>query len=259
MLRLCFSAAPPFWHDGVVGVRCPVLVGRDAEVGMLQASLAAALGGRGGFAAVWGDAGRGKSRLCRELIKGSPVPGILVTVGRAVPSGGSMPCRWLAEAVLGLLRPRGDWIDEPQLTPWLPVLAQMVPVPGVRPAGQTSSAARGEAMLRLLGWLGGGHGLLMVLEDLHWADPDTLDVIEYLADNVGREPLLCAGTLRRWPPTPAPDLADRLGTRNSASIIELAALDEPAVDAIAHAWAPPVTTAHLSRFRPPPPGIPSLP
>src|SRR5258708_14280217 len=166
MLRLCLSGVARFWHDGVVGVRCPVLVGRDAEIGMLQASLAAALGGRGGFAAVCGDAGLGKSRLCRELIKGSPVPGILVTVGRAVPSGASMPYRPLAEAVLGLLRPRGDWIDEPQLTPWLPVLAQMVPVPGVLPAGQTSSAARGGAVLRPLGWLRPEHRLLIVLDDL---------------------------------------------------------------------------------------------
>jgi len=220
--------------------------------------LAATLGGRGGFAAVCGDAGLGKSRLCRELIKGSPVLGILVTVGRAVPSGASMPYRPLAEAVLGLLRPRGDWIDEPQLTPWLPVLAQMVPVPGVLPAGQTSSAARGEAMLRLLGWLGAEHGLLMVLEDLHWADPDTLDVIEYLADNVGREPVLCVATLRRWPPTPASDLADRLATRNSASVIELAALDEPAVDAIAHACAPAITSADLARIRRAADGIPFL-
>src|SRR5262249_47829161 len=158
----------PFGMMGVVGVRCPVLVGRDAELGVLQASLAAALGGRGGFAAICGDAGLGKSRLCRELIKGSPL-GMLATVRRARPSDASMPYRPLAEAVLGLLRPRSEWIDEPQLMPWLPVLAQMVPVPGVLPAGQTSSAARGEAMLRLLGWLGAEHGLLMVLEDLHWA------------------------------------------------------------------------------------------
>src|SRR5260370_27066508 len=134
---------------------------------------------------------------------------MLVTGGRAGPSGASMPYRPLAEAVLGLLRPRDDWIDEPQLTPWLPVLAQMVPVPGVRPAGQTSSAARGEAMLRLLGWLGGEHGLLMVLEDLHWADPDTLDVIEYLADKVGGEPVLCVRTLARRVPTPLTGAAGR--------------------------------------------------
>jgi DNA-binding CsgD family transcriptional regulator/tetratricopeptide (TPR) repeat protein len=256
--KLSFSAEPALWHDGVVGVRCPVLVGRDTELGILQACLAAALDGRGSFAAVCGDAGLGKSRLCRELIRSSPDAGMLVTVGRAVPSGAITPYRPLAEAVLGMLRPRGDWIDDPRLAPWLPVLAQMVPVPGVRPAGQTSPAAKGEAMLRLLGWLGAEHGLLMVLEDLHWADPDTLDVIEYLADNVGREPVLCVGTLRRWPPTPASDLADRLGTRNSASVIELTPLDELAVDAIAHACAPDITGADLVRIRCAAEGIPFL-
>jgi len=225
---------------------------------MLRAHLAAALDGRGGFAAVCGDAGLGKSRLCRELIEGSAVEGMLVTVGRAVPSGASTPYRPLAEAFLGMLRPRGDWIDEPRLAPWLPVLAQMVPVPGVQPAGHASSAARGEAMLRLLAWVGGGHGLLMVLEDLHWADPDTLDVIEYLADNLGRERVLCVGTLRRWPPTPASELADRLGIRNSASVIELAALDGPAVDAIAHACAPDITGADLARIRCAADGVPFL-
>src|SRR5262249_62179058 len=127
------------------------------------------------------------SGLGRELTTGSP-RGILGTVGGAVRSEASMPYRPLAEAVLGLLRPRSEWIDEPQLMPWLPVLAQMVPVPGVLPAGQTSSAARGEAMLRLLGWLGAEHGLLMVLEDLHGADPGTLDVDEMLADKVGPDP-----------------------------------------------------------------------
>src|SRR5262249_57175687 len=136
------------------------------------------------------------------------------------------------------------------------VCASDLPVPGLPPAGQTSSAARGEAMLRLLGWLGAEHGLLMVLEDLHWADPDTLDVIEYLADNVGREPVLCVATLRRCPPTPASDLADRLGTRNSASVIDLAGLDEPAVDAMAHACAPAITTADLARIRCAADGIP---
>jgi DNA-binding CsgD family transcriptional regulator/tetratricopeptide (TPR) repeat protein len=248
----------PFGMMDVVGVRCPVLVGRDAELGMLQASLAAALEGRGGFAAVCGDAGLGKSRLCRELIEGSAAQGLLVTVGRAVPSGASMPYRPLAEAVLGMLRPRGDWIDEPRLAPWLPVLAQMVPVPGVRPASQTSSAARGEAMLRLLGWLGGEHALLMVLEDLHWADPDTLDVIEYLADNLSREPVLCVGTLRPRPPTPASELTGRLGARNSASVIELTALDVPAVDAIAHACAPAITDSDLARIRCAADGVPFL-
>ena len=160
----------------------------------------------------------------------------LVTVGRAVPSGASAPYRPLAEAVLRAVRARGVPAGEPDLTPWLPALEPVVPLPGLPPTGRRrpdgSPAVRGEAMLRLLRWLGSGRGLLVVLEDLHWADPDTLDVVEYLADNLGGEAVLCVGTLRGAPPSHASELADRLGSRGSASLTDLEALDDAAVEAI---------------------------
>jgi hypothetical protein len=42
-------------------------------------------------------------------------------------------------------------------------------------------------VLQLLRRFAGSAGLLMVLEDLHWADPDTLAVVEYLSDNLSAE------------------------------------------------------------------------
>ena len=42
-----------------------------------------------------------------------------------------------------------------------------------------------------------------MLEDLHWADPDTLAVLEYLSDNLSAEPVLCLATCRDEPATPA--------------------------------------------------------
>ena len=245
-----------------MGVRCPIFVGRDAELGALRARLADALGGRGGFAMVRGEAGLGKSRLCRELIDGVRGQGTLVTVGRAVPSGASAPYRPLAEAVLRAVRARGMPADEPGLAPWLPALETMVPLPGLRRADRRSPpespALRGEAMLSLLRWLGSDHGLLMVLEDLHWADPDTLDVVEYLADNVGDEAVFCVGTLRGGVPTPASELADRLGTRGSAPLIDLVALDDAAVDAIVRATAPDTGRDDLARIRHFAEGVPFL-
>jgi hypothetical protein len=53
-----------------------------------------------------------------------------------------------------------------------------------------------EAMLRLLVAVGDGRGCVIVLEDLHWADPETLAVIDYLADHAAAEPVLCLGTFR---------------------------------------------------------------
>jgi len=130
----------------VVGVRCPIFVGRAAELGALRAHLEDALGGRGGFAIVRGEAGLGKSRLCRELIDGAQGP--LVTVGRAVPSGASAPYRPLAEAVLRAVRVRGTPANEAELAPWLPALETMVPLPGLKPAGPRSP---GESLLAAAG------------------------------------------------------------------------------------------------------------
>ena len=211
---------------------------------------------------VRGDAGLGKSRLCRELTEGVRGHGPLVTVGRAVPSGASMPFRPLAEAVLRAVRGRTVPLDEPELKPWLAALASMMPLPGLTAAGHgppgDSLAFRGEAMLRLLRWLAADHGLLVVLEDLHWADPDTLDVLEYLADNLADEAVLCVGTLRGGPPSAAGDLAGRLGTRGSVTLIDLAALDDAEVDALVRASSPGASNADLARIRRFADGVPFL-
>lgn len=49
----------------------------------------------------------------------------------------------------------------------------------------------GEAVLRLLATLGEGAGCVLVLEDLQWADAETIEVVEYLADNIAGEPVIC--------------------------------------------------------------------
>jgi predicted ATPase len=64
------------------------------------------------------------------------------------------------------------------LAPWLPALHALLPtiVAPTDAPGDVSSAVRGEALLQLLRRIAGADGLVVVLEDLHWADPDTLAV-----------------------------------------------------------------------------------
>ncbi len=97
---------------------------------------------------------------------------------------------------------------------------------------------RGEAVLRLLRWLSRPGGLVMLLEDLHWADPDTLTVMEYLGDNLGGQPVLCLATCRDQPVTAALDLARRLHGRRAAAHLTLTRLDESQVAAMARACLP---------------------
>ncbi|MEK6437726.1 hypothetical protein [Pseudonocardia sp. T1-2H] len=65
--------------------------------------------------------------------------------------------------------------------------------------------------------------MLLVLEDLQWADPETLAVVEYLADNCAGERLVLVATCRDVPGT-AMDLLERLARRGSPRLEALAAL-----------------------------------
>jgi DNA-binding CsgD family transcriptional regulator len=204
-------------------VLCPVLVGRRAEIQALESALAGALAGQGGCAVITGEAGIGKSRLVRELGRLAAGRQVPVVVGRAVPASASAAYRPVTEALLQLLR-RRPLPDDPSLAPWLPHLASLLPgaVAGAPAArldrGLDSQAVRGEAVLRLLRRLG-PDGLVVALEDLHWADPDTVALVEYLADNAVGQPVLFAISLRTEPPSPASELARR--QRGRAGIVPL--------------------------------------
>jgi hypothetical protein len=97
------STGPAFRGRGgrlgpVAHVLCPVVVGRDEELRILESCLGAAQSGRGGCAVLTGEPGIGKSRLARELMRLAAGRGATVVAGRAVPAGASAPYRPLTEA-----------------------------------------------------------------------------------------------------------------------------------------------------------------
>ena len=230
-------------QTGMVGVvLCPILVGRRAEIQALESALAGAIAGRGGCAVITGEAGIGKSRLIRELARMAANHQVLMVTGRAIPSSTSVPYRPVTEALLQLLR-RRPLPDDPSLAPWLPHLAVLLPgaVAGsaAAPLGRTadSQAIRGEAVLRLLRYLG-PDGLVVALEDLHWADPDTVSLVEYLADNAADQPFLFAISLRTEPLSPAADLAQRQRGRTGTVHLPLGRLPEREVAEMIAACSP---------------------
>ena len=195
-------------------VLCPVVVGRDVELVTLRAAAASALRGSGELVFLSGEAGVGKSRLVREVMADTRARGAPVIMGRAVPTGVSTPYRPLAEALLQALRDR-DVPDDADLAPWLPALGAILPTLSREGEGRIddSPAIRGEAVLRLLRALARPTGLVVVLEDLHWSDPDTLAVVEYLGDNLATAAVLCLATTRSEPRSGALDLVSRLHAR----------------------------------------------
>ena len=218
-------------------VLCPVVLGRDAELGMLRAALSAAAGGAGGLVFVTGEAGIGKSRLVREIQSDARARDVAVLAGRAAPGGASTPYRPLTEALLQALRDRSV-PDDPDLGPWLPALGAIVPHLGGEAHGDATPTVRGEAVLRLLRRLARPGALVVILEDLHWADADSLAVLEYLSDNISSEPLLCVATCRSEEPSAALDLVRRMHGRRGAIHLRLGRLDDDLVAKMVGACIP---------------------
>jgi predicted ATPase len=80
---------------------------------------------------------------------------------------------------------------------------------------------RAEAVIQLLRRLAEPSGAMIVLEDLHWADPDTLAVFWYLGDNLAGARFLCVATSRDEIPSPADDVIRRLVVTRSALQLRL--------------------------------------
>ena len=124
--------------------------------------------------------------------------------------------------------------------------------------GDYSPAVRGEAVLRLLRRLARPGSLVVVLEDLHWADPDSLAVIEYLGDNLSAEPVLCVATTRSEPPSAAMDLAVRLHRRRGATHLPLGRLTDEHVAAMVRACLPGAGSDTIARVQRTADGVPFL-
>jgi DNA-binding CsgD family transcriptional regulator len=201
----------------------PDVVGRDAELAYLRTALTAVRHGRGAAVFVVGEPGLGKTRLVREAVRIAETSAQVVLRGRSVSPLAQF--RALSEALLPVFRHR-ELPDTPELAPYRHALFRLIPEfrAGRVVGADDSVVVLAEAVLRLLGWVGGEHGCLLALDDLQDADADTLAVVDYLADNVAGEPVLLVGTVRP-DPGPAIDLVRAACRRGVASVAELSPLD----------------------------------
>jgi DNA-binding CsgD family transcriptional regulator len=186
---------------------------------LLRRLLAEVRHGRGRVVAVAGEAGVGKSRLLCELLDLAATDGMTVLSGRAVESARPTPFRPLGEALLSHVRRAepGDVVTEP----FRSVLGRLLPGWAPAPADTGDvSVMLGEAVLRLLRDIGSS-GCVLALEDLHWADPETLAVVEYLADNLVAEPVLLLVSARDDERSEATRRLRMLASRRAATWIDV--------------------------------------
>lgn len=217
----------------MASMRCPLIVGRDDEVARLSELLRQAREGAGGLAVLLGEPGVGKSRLAEQAASLARGEGMSVVVGRAVQAGSPVALRPLAEVLLTGHRAQ-LFPETPELAPYQGALAQLVPSwrsrTSVEPRAEPV-VVTAEAFLRLVSAAARGRGGLVVVEDVHWADPETLAVLEYLADHLPGEPVRVLLTARRGEQERTDAWLARLAARRAADVLPVARLD---VAAVAH-------------------------
>ncbi|SCD52013.1 AAA ATPase domain-containing protein, partial [Streptomyces sp. IgraMP-1] len=211
-----------------------VIVGRDSESALLERALGAAGHSSGKAVFLVGEAGIGKSRLAGRCAFDAYAREVPVLRGRATSTGLVVPYRPLMEALSSRFRAAGT-PEEPELDPFRPALSELVPEWRRHgPRFPVSVVELAEALLRLLSVLGRERGCVMVLEDLHDSDTETIAVVEYVADNLADLPVLLLGTLRPEP-GPALDVARAAAGRQTATLLELGPLDDTQVHRMAEA------------------------
>lgn len=209
------------------------LIGREAALQGLLDAVDAAGAGRGSGRVLIGDAGVGKTRLAAEVARVAAERGLLVLAGRAVEDATTTPYRPLAEALASGFR--GGLPRDRSVLALRPTLAHVVPEWSERPAAHTSVVAIAEAVLHLLSAAGRGSGCLLVVEDAHWADPDTLAVLEYLLDHRDSHPTCTLVSVRAEGPSRGWAVLQRLLARRAAQRVALRPLDDAEVEDLVRA------------------------
>jgi len=155
------------------------LVGRAAELGRLVGAIRAAQSGLPAAVIVGGDAGVGKTRLLGELLGSAAADGVLCLIGHCVDLGDTpppyLPC---TEAFTRLTAERPELGDD--LLERFPALARLLPG---RSAEAKVPVERGElfdSVLAALSHLAAGQPVALIVEDVHWADQATRDLLGFL-------------------------------------------------------------------------------
>ncbi len=172
-------------------------VGRAAELEELRGGLAQAVAGRPSLAFVAGESGVGKTRLLGELERAAHADGVRVLSGDCVELGeGELPYAPLVAALRPLAR-SGDPVLHALSPEAREAVAQLVPGlgDGKRSAEYVQSRVF-EGLLELLERLAASDGLLLQIEDLHWADSSTRAFLVYLASSLCTERVLVVASYR---------------------------------------------------------------
>jgi class 3 adenylate cyclase/tetratricopeptide (TPR) repeat protein len=181
---------------------CPTLVRREDQLAILEEAMLAARRGEGRFVVVSGEAGIGKTRLVTELSRMAIRLEDSVLWGGCSEADLSLPYLPFVEAVGNQLAAEDLEDFAARLGPSRAPLGQLFPQlsDGGAPERETDPAQVKlrlfEAMVTLLATLAERRPVVLVIEDVHWADDSTRGLLDHLARRVAALPLLLLVTYR---------------------------------------------------------------
>jgi len=198
----------------------PAIVGRDSEQAELAAALEGARAGHGRAALLLGEAGMGKSVLADWLIEQAEQDGVHVARGGC--SAGGMPPLWPWRRSLAAIGLELPWQEDRAV------------------AGPADRELLAAAIVEMVAAVATRQPLLIVLEDLHWADPVSVLVARAAAETAAALPLMLLLTCRDEQDEATQQVRDRL-VELPASVLRmlLLPLDAAAVAALAGSIAGP--------------------
>lgn len=236
------AAVPPALRDARTG---DPLVGRDEVLDELRHAWKRATVGEGGIVFVNGPAGIGKTRLTAELAHAAGETGALVAVGRC-DEGGDLPFAPWAELLGGLVQVLPpDAVDGHlarhggALGAVVPAIRRRVDAPSAGLGGELDRLALFEAVLDLLVEAATDVApVLLVLEDAHWADPSSLQLLRHVGKRSAEAAVLIVTTVRTTDidaDSPLVAIVEALARQPRTRAVELGGLTAAEVAAVVSA------------------------
>ena len=180
-------------------------VGREIELELLKGAVDAALGGRGRLMMVVGEPGIGKTRITEEAGVYAELRGAHKLVGRCYETEAALPYIPFVEAIRSYVAQSSEEKLRVQLGEIAADVAKIVPeildrLPDVPPSPQVPQEQERyrlfEAVTNFLSRVAEDQPLLMILDDLHWADKPSLLLLQHLARRLKGNRLVIFGTYR---------------------------------------------------------------